>query len=899
MAKIPVMLESGRADGKLAESKVIYDSILKQFQTDINGEYKLTKQQVEFLLPIVERLNDVKDTLTSIDTDKPLSAQQGKILKELLDAKVIEAGSIPIDSEPTEGNINNIVNSDGIYKNSIAKKQRYNKDNTTLQATNVQDAIDEIVTRYGEIEGNSEYISVITDSENHIIEAIKEDGTKIFTKNVKAPNIEEAEKELNIIKNSEFINNENSVTIDLLSSKIIKAASPTQAGVMTKNHIITLDKASVKDENGNIQTTPLSIVNCPEFIYCITDINDTILFGILDDGSIYINDTDPIYLQKAITKLKKDVEKLLDKEKPLILPTSKYLNDIMTQNTDIVIPTLSKEQILYEIKNIEEKSIEEQFLDAINRYKNGESICISLKEDVVLSDTCVIDCSLDSELTIEGNSHKIYVATDKFDKQGIKYGLNYSEFLELPSICPFVTNTGDILRLNNSKFYEAESRITDENGNYLSTEEDKAEGIRRFKLPKELSDLNIIETDNVFINISTWFVSQNYKVIKTEYRPAEGDMTEGNYLYFQKNSSFDSNADYNYAKKFCSFFLINYGNAYEGITIKENKIFFPINYDYISYCNKNTFIINTNGTVLFNNINFIGGNINIEGKGNSKIIVKNCNIQYNNYYSLVNYSPSKLYVSKCSFSNLWGTGVFSESELYVCDCNFKNTGLGRYMNPAIKSEGGHYYIARNHIEDYGYGAIYIGLITMSTYKEAYGIVEYNTIKQSIDYLHEAKHRTLMDSGAIYVATNNNPYGVVRYNTIINYDGRYDNRGLFLDDGAYNIYCLGNILENIVNSRAIDARFATGRGTAGLTDNINKVFIYNICDQGIKICGRQDVENNGCYLGYNLFTNKAYLNNIIENIMEQEEQIYSEKVSIENGIIKAPIDALKSWSLFNK
>ena len=77
MAKIPIILEPGRADGKLATSDAIFDENKAMFQSEIN---------------------DIQDTLNSDNPNKPLSAKQGKVLKELLDAKVIEAGAIPIDT---------------------------------------------------------------------------------------------------------------------------------------------------------------------------------------------------------------------------------------------------------------------------------------------------------------------------------------------------------------------------------------------------------------------------------------------------------------------------------------------------------------------------------------------------------------------------------------------------------------------------------------------------------------------------------------------------------------------------------------------------------------------------------------------------------------------------------
>ena len=107
MAKIPTILEAGRADGKLITSNSIFDENKGIFQSE---------------------LNDIQDTLNSDNPNKPLSANQGKILKELLDNKVIEAGSVPIDTEPIEGNITHLVNSDGLAK-------EFNKCNTAIITT--------------------------------------------------------------------------------------------------------------------------------------------------------------------------------------------------------------------------------------------------------------------------------------------------------------------------------------------------------------------------------------------------------------------------------------------------------------------------------------------------------------------------------------------------------------------------------------------------------------------------------------------------------------------------------------------------------------------------------------------------------------------------------------------
>jgi len=111
MAKIPIILEPGRADGKLVTSGAIFDENKKMFQSE---------------------LNDIQDTLNSDNPNKPLSANQGRVLKGIIDAKVIEVGAVPIDSEPTEGNITHVVNSD-----SLAKE--FNKCNTEIILGGVYD----------------------------------------------------------------------------------------------------------------------------------------------------------------------------------------------------------------------------------------------------------------------------------------------------------------------------------------------------------------------------------------------------------------------------------------------------------------------------------------------------------------------------------------------------------------------------------------------------------------------------------------------------------------------------------------------------------------------------------------------------------------------------------------
>jgi len=69
---------------------------------------------------------------------------------------------------------------------------------------------------------------------------------------------------------------------------------------------------------------------------------------------------------------------------------------------------------------------------------------------------------------------------------------------------------------------------------------------------------------------------------------------------------------------------------------------------------------------------------------------------------------------------------------------------------------------------------------------------------------KAKDDVASDYGTIYIGTNcDGEY--IRFNRIVNYTGRGANRGIYGDDGAHDIYIIGNIIENVPNSYSIDAR----------------------------------------------------------------------------------------------
>ena len=99
-------LVSSREDKKLVYTDNIFDKTYKKYQNEINQQ----------LTEVVDQLKDIQDNLQSTDTNKSLSANQGRLLKKLIDAKIVQVQGAIWDSEPTKGNVDHLISSDVLYE---------------------------------------------------------------------------------------------------------------------------------------------------------------------------------------------------------------------------------------------------------------------------------------------------------------------------------------------------------------------------------------------------------------------------------------------------------------------------------------------------------------------------------------------------------------------------------------------------------------------------------------------------------------------------------------------------------------------------------------------------------------------------------------------------------------
>ncbi len=591
--------------------------------------------------------------------------------------------------------------------------------------------------------------------------------------------------------------------------------------------------------------------------------------------------------------------------------------------------------------NVANISDEAGLISAIVSHKHGENVIVRLTCDILV--TAPMEISGIGDLVIDGCGHRISF---------IKALYTPKSYVGDAAVCPyngiiikesksstnksnsspkednpspngsnsFVTPDGTIIRLSRSDFYNAAGEITINSNsqptNLTSSKTSSQISQYSFLLPKKLGNLTISQDEDVCVNFTASYKSFTFKA----WTATENG---SNYLCFRQEQSEKYNDDYVTQKKYTSFFFINKDLSPDACFIKDSNLYFPSRYEWIGEL-EGGFTIK-NGNIKFQNIQ-LTGTAPINAEGEACLTMHKCAIYGATAESAITITwKGKAYISQCNVYDCLGNGILAKygSTIYVTDSHFHDIGLFRAQTEAIESRG-KYYIARNKIEDFCYGAIRVGVIdtdtalhdVKNTEVEAKvkrnvfpccGIVEYNDISLSRTFYDNANHLVGIDGGAIYIATNNGSIQnsvdtetfisyigrtldttnvcVVRFNHIKNYRGRGTNRGIFCDDDAYNFLLLGNIVENTPNDLSISARFAESiRKAYYLKKDYNKKVFYNVVDNGIRFEGNlQPVENpseqttteayDGCEMKYNLYLNKyANMSNIIR-YTSREDNVY--------------------------
>jgi len=475
-----------------------------------------------------------------------------------------------------------------------------------------------------------------------------------------------------------------------------------------------------------------------------------------------------------------------------------------------------------------------------NAISSNSHVIINLTNDITISNT--IKINQHKNVIINGNGHKIFEYSKVYTSSVISGGRRIApgDGIRVTSPMGFNTPDGTTLTLERSQMMKAVNWETIPGVDIDSENPDDVS--RNIFIPDNIA----IDTDNVYLCVSAWY--RRFRV-HIESWASNGKL----------NCSFNNElSDENTVKCLVKaqnrntpspyFFLSNYdsGGTPEGILIKNDTVKFPAIYNSVAEITQPyIFDIKPYAKAVFNNLKLIGGRQYVI-QNHGELRLDNCEVT--NKIGGGIYSMGMLFVNNCYFHDILQKGIQAQITnarvmyLEVTNSTFKDISWFGSNDFAVdcQSKG---YIANNEFIDTNYGAISVGI--METEDElqrntCLNLVEHNTIRYTSNWKTKRKKLALQDGGSIYVATNNKQ-AIIRFNKITDAGGPdYDtygmSRGIFCDDGAYNLAIYGNIVANTEwntwDHFDIDTRDCVDpdrKMPEGAITNVNNVVCYNICN----------------------------------------------------------------------
>lgn len=408
---------------------------------------------------------------------------------------------------------------------------------------------------------------------------------------------------------------------------------------------------------------------------------------------------------------------------------------------------------------------------------------------------------------------------------------------------------------------------------------DSSKHVCRLKIPQDFLYADWLKNPTK-IKITQWYTSNNYDILKID----------GGYIYFYVNDlsynknlqSHNVNFDFTYGKK-----PVRFGIYMPSCSSKTST---P-NFKSLHSCECSRFLFLKDCVIS----SFTMKNLEFCGNSNKSDLMEFNNCKTNRCSiegcTFSNISSTLLYVIKTNnflfTDNLvckcYGRGVTITNDCnnaVVCGNVFDKCGLSLIQNSCVHCAGTNYLIIDNIFRNFTYSAISVGVWhgTTKTHLSS-GIVEYNEIYYDSVFLSHCMQYTLMDGGAIYSCTQNDN-AVVRYNYIHDYDGMYDNRGVFCDDGTCNITICDNVIDNIVNSYYIDLRLCPAiinvLPNANSGNYIGNNFLYG----PVRFQGLESDVNSNCYQ-----QNQTFPNDIIANVYYKNHKYKVKRASLVRSIKK--------------
>lgn len=543
---------------------------------------------------------------------------------------------------------------------------------------------------------------------------------------------------------------------------------------------------------------------------------------------------------------------------------------------------------------------QEDFDNNIDNINNGNITKLIILDDIIINSEITVLNSL--TITSYNNSvisfGKLINISQSFDKNDSHYIVHLNDFNTYDAFFDLDTRT----RINfcgETKYYaiygsemEAWNILTNSKETDIEKVLSDEDVYARFKLSDEIISIigqNISNEDLVNARLTYTAGFQNYYV--PIYKIEDG------YIYF-KNPEVSSSAYFyifgaNNYKMSCVYSLINIESLMD-----EDSIFIDKNYNCyipkkyynclnINY-NRNCFNLSQDSTLYINNVSINSFPSLVECSGNNKVLLNKCNIS-NIVKTILISNNSILRCTNCKLSNAYeGFFKFNKSiESYIEHNEFVNTGLLKYNSYSISCGNSYNNLIRyNKFVNFLTG-VGCGMSKYKPYSNVNAVIYGNIFTIDSDYI--SWNKALTDYGTICVATGNtgeNKYKpdnenyatYIVNNIILNKCFGNKGRGIYLDDGAYNVKVEGNLTYGY--STGLTARTITEleyNTPAWMDDtvlefiNTNNKFIDNLIFEGSVIIGAREDRNSPPIIeGIFIFSKEDYDSPTLTNLTNSDK-----------------------------
>lgn len=419
------------------------------------------------------------------------------------------------------------------------------------------------------------------------------------------------------------------------------------------------------------------------------------------------------------------------------------------------------------------------------------------KKEIVLDKdiSCAAPLQIDSEVTIDGDGHRIYC---RQERQGFAF--------DEDTFC-------SSLRL-------AESRVEHEDGTEVKLSE-KEGGI--FRVATHLSQDEVER--HQFINFSCGWTAYTLPIVRYD----------NGYIYFRS-----------YGTDYCVDFDWYQGNSKK---YTQYRLIYCGERQYSKYI----FYLKSGAKVKMKNVELRGGFFVSEG---ANLRLDKCSVMYCTVFGINAQIKSNVVVVDCYFCLTWKSAIKSKGSIYVRDTHFCYVNQGRQNTGAIDCEGDAT-IVDNNLSDYGSLGIRVGKVKAVTEDECPSVlVISNTLDGSLvnqGVVTDTGAIYLAANSSFATIKNNVIAGYEgRGNNHAIYcdDGAYN----FEVSGNKITNCPTGYA---ISSRCADPS-KTPRGYAGGMPNTNRLIAGNYCESGIWFGGNADVADNKCVFKNNkVQENTAY------------------------------------------